>query len=117
LHESEVLGGHGGWDLASFRQLGDRNLLRLEHLEHAKAVGVSEHLKALGGLSERLEACQLGWSCACHGIGFRDRIDSSAFWGCRAGGGQGIGLADTQIYRNIANYSTVVFFWWRQVAG
>jgi hypothetical protein len=71
-----VLGGHGGWDLASFRQLGDRNLLRLEHLEHAKAVGVSEHLKALGGLSERLEACQLGRSCACHGIGFRDRIDS-----------------------------------------
>jgi hypothetical protein len=45
-----------------FRQLGDRNLLRLEHLEHAKAVGVSEHLKALGGLSERLEARQLGWS-------------------------------------------------------
>jgi hypothetical protein len=57
-----VLGGHGGWDLASFRQLGDRNLLRLEHLEHAKAVGVSKHLKALGGLSERLEACQLGRS-------------------------------------------------------
>ena len=62
LHESEVLGGHGGWDLASFRQLGDRNLLRLEHLEHAKAVGVSEHLEALGGLSERLEARQLGRS-------------------------------------------------------
>jgi hypothetical protein len=81
LHESEVLGGHGGWDLASFRQLGDRNLLRLEHLEHAKAVGVSEHLKALGGLSERLEACQLGWSCACHGIGFRDRIDSGCVFG------------------------------------
>jgi len=39
------------------------------------------------------------------------------FWGCRAGGGQGIGLADTQIYRNIANYSTVVFFWWRQAVG
>jgi hypothetical protein len=31
-------------------------------LEHAKAVGVSEYLEALGGLSERLEARQLGWS-------------------------------------------------------
>jgi hypothetical protein len=44
-----------------------------------------------------------------------------SIWGCVFGavgqGGQGIGLADTQIYRNIANYSTVVFFWWRQVAG
>jgi hypothetical protein len=51
LHESEVLGGHGGWDLASLCQLGDRKRLRLEHLKHAKSVGMGQNLKALGGLS------------------------------------------------------------------
>jgi hypothetical protein len=50
-------------------------------------VGVSEHLKALGGLSERLEARQLGRSCACHGIGFRDRIDSGCVFGAVGQGG------------------------------
>ena len=64
-----MLGGHGGWDLASLCQLGDRKRLRLEHLEHAKPVGVSEHLKALGGLSERLEARQMGWDRSRHGSG------------------------------------------------
>ena len=64
-----MLGGHGGWDLASFRQLGDRKRLRLEHLEHAKSVGMSQNLKALGGLSERLEARQMGWDRSRHGWG------------------------------------------------
>lgn len=69
MHESEVLGGHGGWDLASLCQLGDRKRLRLEHLEHAKSVGMSQNLKALGGLSERLEARQMGWGRSRHGLG------------------------------------------------
>ena len=94
MHESEVLGGHGGWDLASLCQLGDRKRLRLEHLEHAKSVGMSQYLKALGGLSERLEARQLGWSCACHGIGFKDRIDSGCVFEAL---GKGVCKASTSL--------------------
>lgn len=58
LHESQVFGGHGGWDLAGLSKLRDGEVLGQEHLEHTESVWVSQDFEALGSLAERFEACE-----------------------------------------------------------
>jgi hypothetical protein len=67
LHQAQVLGSHGRWQLTAFRQFTDREIPGQQHLNHPQTMRMSQHAETLRSSPECIQVGQ-SWFGFRHGL-------------------------------------------------